>query len=143
MPGAEVSAERAIEPFLSVEQMSLSDFLSSEKAKTEIVERARNEQMEINRQNRHDGIDKILAYLLRTQLSGKKLSPIKDMLAELPVELAVKPKRVQQVLRGEESDIPKVLVATKKTVSINPSLDWKDLADYPLTQGVCKTFLEM
>ena len=81
MPGAEVSAERAIEPFLSVEQMSLSDFLSSEKAKTEIVERARNEQMEINRQNRHDGIDKILAYLLRTQLSGKKLSPIKDMLA--------------------------------------------------------------
>lgn len=143
MSGAEVSAEGAIEPFLSVEKMSLSDFLSSEKAKTEIVERARNEQLAIDRQNRHDGIDKILAHLLRTQLSGKKLSPIKDILVELPVELAVKPKWVQQVLRGEESDIPKVIVATKKTVSINPSLDWKDLADYPLTQGVCKTFLEM
>ena len=55
----------------------------------------------------------------------------------------MKPKWVQQVLHGEEADIPIVIVARGNTVSINPTFDWSDLVDFPLTQGVCKTFLEM
>lgn len=138
-----ISAEPAIEPVLSIENMSLSDYLRSERKKMEIAERARKEQQAANRQHRHDGIDKILAHLLLTLLSGKQLPPKEDMLAALPAELNVNPKWVQQVIRGEESDIPRVIVTSRTAVSINPSLDWKDLADYPLTQGVCKMFLEV
>ena len=138
-----ISAEPAIEPVLSIENMSLSDYLRSESKKMEMAERARKEQQAANRQHRHDGIDKILAHLLLTLLSGKQLPPKEDMLAALPAELNVNPKWVQQVIRGEESDIPRVIVTSRTAVSINPRLDWKDLADYPLTQGVCKMFLEV
>lgn len=143
VPDVVVSDESAIEPFLSMEKISLSEFLRSESEKIEISERARKEQLAVNRQNRHDGIDKILAHLLLALLSGKKLPPAKEILVEIPDELTVERKWVQQVLRGEESDIPKVILTTKNAVSINPSLDWEDLADYPLTQGICKKFLEI
>ena len=138
-----LSAERAVEPFFNGEKMSLSDFLRSEQEKTEIADRARKEQLAVNRQNRHDGIDKILAHLLQSLLSGKRLPSAKELLVELPAKLTVKPKWVQQVLHGEEADIPIVIVARGNTVSINPTFDWSDLVDFPLTQGVCKTFLEM
>ena len=138
-----LSAERAVEPFFNGEKMSLSDFLRSEQEKTEIADRARKEQLAVNRQNRHDGIDKILAHLLQSLLSGKRLPSAKALLVELPAKLTVKPKWVQQVLHGEEADIPVVIVARGNTVSINPTFDWSDLVDFPLTQGVCKTFLEM
>lgn len=138
-----LSSERAVEPFLSEEKMSLSDFLRSEREKAEIAERARKDQLAVNRQTRHDGIDKILAHLLQTLLSGKRLPSAKELLVELPAKLSVKPKWVQQVLRGEEADIPIVIMVRGNAVSINPSFDWSDVVDFPLTQGVCKTFLEM
>ena len=138
-----LSAERALEPFLSGEKMSLTDFLRSEKEKTEIADRARNDQLAVNRQTRRDGIDKILAHLLQSLLSGRKLPSAKELLVELPTELTVKPKWVKQVLHGEEADIPIVIMARGNTVSLNPTFDWSDLVGFPLTQGVCETFLEM
>ena len=132
-----------IEPYFDNDKMSLSDFLRIENEKTQNAEEARAEKFEINRRNRHDGIDKILAHLLARLLSTKQLLSTQSLLMELPAELDVNPKWVQQVLRGDESDIPKVVVATKKSVSINPRLDWNDLADFPRTQSVCKSFLEI
>lgn len=136
-----ISAERVSEPDLSVENISLSDYLLSERKKAVVAERARDEERAASRQRRHDGIDKILAHMLLTLLSGKQLPRNDDMLVSLPGELNVNRKWVQQVIRGE-SDIPRVVVTSKTAVSIDPSLDWKHLADYPLTQSVCKIFLE-
>lgn len=130
-----------IEPFFENDKISLSDFLRIEHKKTQKAEDVRAEKLAIDRQNRHDGIDKIFAHLIARLLSAKQLLTIQDLLLELPAELGVNPKWVQQVLRGVESDIPKVIVATKKVVSINPGLDWNDLADFPRTQSVCKSFL--
>lgn len=121
--------------------MSLHDFLRSENEKVELAERARKEEREVNRQYRHDEIDKILAHLLQAILSGKQLPPNKDMLVALPVELNVKPKWVRQVFSGEEPDIPKIIIQTRNSVSLNPDLEWKDLINYPLTQSACMMFL--
>ena len=140
---SDVVGDSSIEPYFDNDKMSLSDFLRIENEKTQNAEKARAEKLEINRRNRHDGIDKILAHLLARLLSTKQLLSTQSVLMELPAELDVNPKWVQQVLRGDESDIPKVVVATKKSVSINPRLDWNDLADFPRTQSVCKSFLEI
>ena len=140
---SDVVGDSSIEPYFDNDKMSLSDFLRIENEKTQNAEEARAEKLEINRRNRHDGIDKILAHLLARLLSTKQLLSTQSLLMELPAELDVNPKWVQQILRGDESDIPKVVVATKKSVSINPRLDWNDLADFPRTQSVCKSFLEI
>ena len=140
---SDVFGDSSIEPFFDVDKMSLSDFLRIENEKMQKAEKARIEKLAINRQNRHDGIDKILAHLLTRLLSAEGLLPIQGLLLGLPAELGVNPKWVREVLRGVESDIPKVIVATKKAVSINPRLDWNDLADFPRTQSVCKSFLEI
>jgi len=39
--------------------------------------------------------------------------------------------------------MPKVIATQRNTISIKPNLNWKDLTDYPLTQVVCKSFLNM
>ncbi|OOV07005.1 hypothetical protein RF819_09970 [Rhodoferax fermentans] len=127
--------------FHRAEGGSLSEFLRAESAKEAVAERARKEQRAIDRQLRHDGVDKILAHLLSTLLSGQRLSATKATIDDLAAALGVKSKWVQQVLRGEELDIPKIVVISNGAISINPALDWKDLSNFTLAQRFCKTAL--
>lgn len=123
------------------ENGSLSDFLQEEGEKEAVAERARKEQHAIDRQSRHDAIDKILAHLLSKLLSGQRLAPTKATIDDLAEDLGVKSKLVQHVLRGEELDIPKIVVTSKNSISINPALDWRDLSNFTLAQRLCKTVL--
>ena len=138
-----VAVENEVEPLSVAENISLSDFLRYENVKMERAERVHKEQLAVNRQIRTEAIDKILAHLLLTVISGEKLPPPNVILADLPTELSLNPKWVQKVLNGEESDVSKIILTTKKSVVINPSLEWRDIADFPLTQEVCKNFLGM
>jgi hypothetical protein len=131
------------EPFLSLERISLADFLRSESTKEAIATREENDHLARERQIRHDSIDKVQAHLLMILLSGNKLPSHEEMRIELPIKLHVDQKLVRQLLRGRTENLLKAIVTRNNTVSINPKINWEDLADYPLTQRVCKTFLKI
>ena len=129
--------------FISEDNMSLSAYLRLEKEKMGKAEIERKEKLDLKYRQRQDGIDKILAHLLLRLLSGETLPSTEDILLQLPVVLSVKLKLVEEIVLGKAMDMPKAIVTTDGDISINTNLDWKDLANYPLTQDVCRSFLEM
>jgi hypothetical protein len=124
-----------------IERVSLSDYLRSEREREVATTKKRDEQLEIQRQKHRNGIDRILAHILLSLTSGQSSPLAKDLLSDLPMRLDVDAKWVQQVLDSKVPDLPHALLTKKNLVSIDPHLDWKDLENYPLAQGVCKSFL--
>ena len=131
----------SFESILSADKTSLADYLRMEKRKSEQEERLFKARLAEDRLSRRSGIDQILSYLLQALLSGRTLNPTSDEILNLPNELNVNPKWVREILRGADASIPKVILATKKTISLNLLLNWDDLAEFPLVLGVCKSFL--
>lgn len=140
--GIATPTDRTTVKIISEDNMTLAAFLRVEKEKMEKAEIAHKEMLVLKYQNRRDGIDKILAYLLPRLLSGEQLPPIEDILLQLPDALSVKSKWVKEIVLGKGFDMPNVIVTTNGAMSINPNFNWKDLVNYPLTQDACKSFLE-
>lgn len=136
--------DSSIEENLNVNGVTLSAFLFAEKEKMQKDEISRAESATIKRKTRRSAIDSILAHLLLEILSGKTQSVVLtgEAMLKIPMQLGVSSTLLKAVLRGEDADIPHVIKVTKKTATINQNLNWNDLDDYPLTHGVCKSFLD-
>lgn len=124
------------------------DFLSEERDAEQIpdkVLKAAYVQVEFERRKK---VDKVLSQILGHLFSGKNLQVTKDLPMNLAQKTGVGVRIVQMVISGIGKDTPKVILLTHvsglgKIVSIHPNLNWKDLTDYPLTQNLCKNFLEI
>lgn len=101
-----------------------------------------SEQARVQRE-RTEKIDKVLAHVLASLFNGKKAPLSKEFILSVSKKTGVGERLVQLLLSGKGKNMPKVIATQHNTISINPNLDWEDLADYPLTQGVCKSFLKM
>lgn len=122
------------------------DFLSEKRDADQIpdkVLKAAYAQVEFERRKK---VDKVLAQILAHLFSGEHLQVTKSLPINLAQETGVGVRIVQMVISGIGEATPKVILLTHasglgRIVSIHPNLDWKDLADYPLTQNTCKNFL--
>lgn len=122
-------------------RVSLASFLRSEKSKEDKVEIERAEKFELDRKTTIRAMDKIQAHLVKILLSGGAVATSKEVINHLGSELEVDKKFVQQLLRRKSDGTPRAVLVRNGFASINPRLDWQDLADYPLTQGVYRKFL--
>ena len=91
-------------------------------------------------------VDKVMAHFLRRLIAGEKLEVNKELAQQISKEIQVRNQLIWLIISGEGRGMPKVIspvmdLRKRQVISINPSLDWKDLAHYPLTQNACKTFL--
>lgn len=106
------------------------------------VRTANAEQARVQRE-RTEKIDKVLSHVLAHLFNEKKVSLSKWFVWNVSKETDVGERLVQLLLSGKGKNMPKVIANQHNTISINPNLNWKDLTDYPLTQVVCKSFLNM
>ena len=131
-----------------MERHTLSDFLRIEKEKADKKDRARKEKFEQKNKVRMEQIvsarqeglaeiDKVLYHVFLRLLSGEHLQLTDHLLRQLSNDLSVESNLVQKILSGDGYEISKLVVSANNRISINPNLEWKDLMDYPLTQGVC------
>ena len=91
---------------------------------------------------RLDTIDKVLSHLLHRLLSGH-LPPTQNLYASVGANVGVGSHFVKLVALGEHKEVPRVITIQNNAFTINPYLDWKDLANFPLTQEICKSFLKI
>jgi hypothetical protein len=104
--------------------------------------RVANAELARVKQERLEKVDKVLANVLSKLFAGNRLSPTKYFAEQLSKELGIGQNLVQLIISGKGKEMPKVIVTVQNAISINPRLDWNHLTDYPLTQNVCKSFLE-
>lgn len=105
--------------------------------------RSANAELARVTQERHVKIDKVLANVLARLFAGNRLTPTKYFAEQPSKELGIGQKLVQLIISGSGKEMPKVIITAQNAISINPRLNWKELKGYPLTQEVCKSFLEM
>lgn len=106
------------------------------------IRSAKAEQARVQRE-RTEKIDKVLAYVLASLFKEIKIYLSEGFVLSVSNETGVGERLVQLLLSGKGKNMPKVIATQRNTISINPNLDWKDLTDYPLTQVVCKSFINM
>ncbi len=119
-----------------------SDTPSFEYRNLKTDSRSANAEHERVKQERRAKIDMVLANVLARLFAGNRLTSTRYFSEQLSEELGIGQKLVQLIISGQGKEMPKVILTTQNVITINPRLDWKDLADYPLTQNVCKSFLE-
>lgn len=106
------------------------------------IRNAKAEQARVQRE-RVEKIDKVLAHILAHLFKERRAHLSKELILSVSERTGVGERLVQLLLSGKGKNMPKVIVTQHNAISINPNLDWKDLTNYPLTQGVCKSFLEV
>lgn len=106
------------------------------------VQIAKAEQARVQRE-RTEKIDKVLAHVLVLLFNERRAPLSKGFVLSVSKETGVGERLVQLILSGKGKNMPKVIATQHNGISINSRLDWEDLADYPLTQEVCKSFLKM
>lgn len=95
------------------------------------------------KKERQEKIDMVLSSVLIRLFSGEKLLATKELAAQISNETSVGARLVWLIISGKGKEIPMVIMKRHNGISICPGLDWKVLTDYPLTENVCKTFLNV
>lgn len=94
----------------------------------------------------HEKLDYVMAEVLRriVERGNIKGKSIQHIARGVGADLSVGYLLVERVLRARASDgVPKVVIAERQrdsswVVSVNEKLDWKSIAEYPLTTAMCE-----
>lgn len=86
-------------------------------------------------------MDKIASEILARLFSGEQLHATSELTIQLSSKVGISKHIVSSIISGGGIGLPKVFLFDDTSIKVDPDLDWEDLTDFPLTQKICREFL--
>lgn len=86
--------------------------------------------------------DRLISVILDRLLTGEQLQISNELASQLSNKVGIRKQVVLSYLLGRGIGLPDVILFEDTSIRINPDFDWEDLKGYPLTQKVCRKFLQ-